>query len=179
MELFKLIIFSTSLFLFGASAFFDTTLIYLFLNMTYKSRISHENTYDPMMILVNLINIMMHLIVYQFNYFVKAINKNQYGLMVTSAYNYLDDKVVRIKNLIFHWVVLLPMKFVMRKTLGSLMDESVVNAIKDMKINKSINENQQMPVIKRTPISKEIKLETNQDISNFLDSLMKENKKTN
>ena len=196
MELFKLIIFSTSLFLFGPGTFFDTVLIYLFLNLTYKSGINYNNTYDPMMVLVNLINIMMHLIVYQFHDFVKALNKTQYGSIAVSTYNYLDDKVTRIKQIIFHWFVLLPMKFVMRKTIGSLMDESVLNTIKDMKVNKNSQLQNQGPnetsldarargfasagpIIRKTEISKEIKLETNQDISNFLDRLLDENKKSN
>ena len=177
MELFKLIIFSTSLFLFGSGAFFDTMLIYLFLTLTYKTNINYSNNLDPMAILINLINIMMHLIVYQFNDFVKAIDKTKYGSLAVSSYNYLDSKVVQIKNLIFHWLVLIPVKFLMGKTIGTLLDDDMIKAIKEMKANSA--NIKQAPTIKKTVVSSEVKLETNADISNFLDRLLDENKKTN
>jgi hypothetical protein len=174
MELFKLLIFSTCLFLFGTGALFDTLLIYLFLNMAYKSKISYVNTLDPTMFLVNLINIMMHLIVYQFNDFIKIINQTYGGRLLISSYNYLDELVVRVKTLFFHWIVLTPMKYVMSKTMGSLINEDVMKTIKEIKTTN----NGQIPVIKKTLVSPDIKLETNQDISNFLDRLLEQNKKT-
>lgn len=180
MELFKLMIFSTSLFLFGYGVLFETMLIYLFLTITYKTNINYNNTLDPMTIFVNLINIMMHLIVYQFDNFVKSINKTRYGSLAISTYNYLDSKVVQIKNLIFHWLVLIPIKFILGKTIGTLLDDNVIKAIKEIKQTKLNRNNiKQTPTIKRSLVSSKVKLETNADISNFLDRLLDENKKIN
>lgn len=142
MELFTLIIFSTSLFLFGANAYilFGTMLIYSFLIIIYKTNINYGNNLD-------LINIALQLIIYQFNNFVKAINKTRYGSLIINFYNYLDSIIVQIKKLIFN-------KFIMNKTIRTLLDSKIVK------------EN-----------STNIKLETNIDISNFLDGLLNENKK--
>lgn len=176
MELFKLIIFSTSLFFFGSGALFDTMIIYLFLMMTYKTNINYNNNLDHLMLLVNLINIMMHLIVYQFYVFVVAINKTKYGNLAVTSYNYLDSKVAQIKNLMFNWLVLLPVKFVMGKTIGTLLNDDMIKVIKELKANGS--NIKQTPTIKNTGFSSDVKLETNADISKFLDRLLNENKKT-
>lgn len=145
MELFTLIIFSTSLFLFGANAciLFGTMLIYSFLIIIYKTNINYLNNLD-----------LMTVFIYQFNNFVKAINKTRYGSLIINFYNYLDSIIVQIKKLIFNWLVLIPGKFIMNKTIRTLLDSKIVK------------EN-----------STNIKLETNIDISNFLDGLLNENKK--
>jgi hypothetical protein len=174
MDLFKLIIFSTSLSLFSSSTLFDMMLIYLFLTITYKTNIYYNNNSDLVGVLVNTINIMMHLMVYQFNNFVNVINKTKYGSLAISSYNYLDSKVVKIKTIIFNWLVLVPVKFVIEKTMGTL-DEDMNKEIREMKLT-NIN---QEPVIKKTVVGSKVKLETNADISNFLDKLLDENKKTN
>ena len=137
--------------------------------MTYKTNNNYDNNLDPITLLVNLINIMMHLLVYQFNDFVKAINKTKYGSLIVSSYNYLDSKVVQIKNLIFNWLVLIPVKFIMGKTIRTLLDG---NMIKTNRTNIK-----QIPTIKKNDVSSEVKLETNADIFNFLDRLLDENKK--
>jgi hypothetical protein len=174
MDLFKLIIFSTSLSLFSSSTLFDMMLIYLFLTITYKTNIYYNNNSDLVGVLVNTINIMMHLMVYQFNNFVNVINKTKYGSLAISSYNYLDSKVVKIKTIIFNWLVLVPVKFVIEKTMGTL-DEDMNKEIREMKLT---NINQEL-IIKKTVVGSEGKLETNADISNFLDKLLDENKKTN
>ena len=162
MELFKLIIFSTSLFLLGSGSLFDITLIYLFLKMVYKTNINYNNNIGPIDILVNLINIMMHFVIYQFDNFVNSINKTQSGSFVISSYNYLDSKIVHYKTMFFNWLIFLPIKYLMAKSINKLK----------FKYNKQTSE------IKKLSVDSAIKLETNADISNFLDKLLDENKKT-
>jgi len=166
MELFKLIICITILFLFNLSVLVDTILIYLFLMITYKTNINYDNNFDPTIMIINLINVIMHLIIYQFNNFVKAINKTKYGILIISSYNYLDSKVIQIKNFIFYQVVLNPIKFVIGKTIGTIYNNDI---IKELKVN-NINQNN---VIKKTIISSKVTLETNDDIYNFLNKLEK------
>lgn len=168
MELFKLIICITILFFFNLSVLVDTILIYLFLMINYKTNINYDNNVDPIIMTINLINIIMHLIIYQFNNFVKAINKTKYGILIIYSYDYLDSKVIQIKNLIFYQVVLNPIKFVIGKTIGTIYNNDI---IKELKVN-NINQNN---VIKKTISSSEVTLETNDDIYNFLNKLEKNN----
>lgn len=152
MELFKLLFFSTFLLLFGS--LFDAILIYLFLTITYKTNITYNNNFDLTDSVINLINIIMHFIIYQFNNFVIMLNKTKYGFIVISLYNYLDSKIVKIKKNIFSWFILQPIKFIIGKTIRRIFFQDSL-----YKLDSS-------------SITSKVKLETNTDIYNFLDKLL-------
>jgi len=152
MELVKLLFFTTFILLFGS--LFDAILIYLFLTITYKTNITYNNNFNLTDSIINLINIIMHFIIYQFDIFVIMLNKTKYGFLITSSYNYLDSKIVKIKKNIFSWFILQPTKFIIRKTI------------------KHISFQDSLYKLESSSITSKVKLETNTDIYNFLDKLL-------
>ncbi len=194
MELLQLIIFSLCYSFMSASTFFDTVLICLFLKITYKTNLLQANQYDPTSVLLNLVNIMLHLMVYQMGVMIEITKQNNIGNKVICTYNQLNTKYVQLRNKLLHWVLFTPMKFVMKKAIGNLVDETAMEEIKKlsqmqaqkMASGSGSNEHLQgfglgfnnIPKLPKTTISPNIKLNSNQDINNFLDGLL-ESKKTN
>jgi hypothetical protein len=152
MELLKLLFFTTFILLFGS--LFDAILIYLFLTITYKTNITYNNNFNFTDSIINLINIIMHFIIYQFNIFIIMLNKTKYGFLITSSYNYLDSKIVKIKKNIFSWFILQPTKFIIGKII------------------KHISFQDSLYKLDSSSITSKVKLETNTDIYNFLDKLL-------
>jgi hypothetical protein len=152
MELLKLLFFTTFILLFGS--LFDAILIYLFLIITYKTNITYNNNFNFTDSIINLINIIMHFIIYQFNIFIIMLNKTKYGFLITSSYNYLDSKIVKIKKNIFSWFILQPTKFIIGKII------------------KHISFQDSLYKLDSSSITSKVKLETNTDIYNFLDKLL-------
>jgi hypothetical protein len=155
MDLIKLIFFNASLFLFSYSVLINIILIYLFLNMIYKMKVSYSDNLDTMYVIINLINITMHMIIYKIYNIIDTMNKTFIGNLIISSYNYLDSKITYYKNQLF----LFPIRFIINKVFGIPLDNDIIN-----KFNK------QSPVIKKTKIN--TKLETNIEISNFLDEIL-------
>ena len=92
MELLQLILFSFLYSLMNTGTFFYTILIYLFLNLIYKkNNILNTNNFDPSMIIINFINIILHLLVYQMGLLVNIIKKNQYGNKVFNINNNINN----------------------------------------------------------------------------------------
>lgn len=150
MELLKIIFFTTGFFTLSTGAFFNIMLYYLFINLIYKTKPT-LNISDPVMIFFNLLNILIHLIYNQMIKLVNIAKKNKSGSIIINSYTYLNNQVVRIKNILVKWIILIPMKYVMKKTFNNLLNE-------EPKTNK-ITE-----------------LKNNQDIMNFLDRLSNKNK---
>lgn len=155
MDLIKLIFFNASLFLFSYSVLINIILIYLFLNMIYKMKVSYSDNLDTMYVIINLINITMHMIIYKIYNIIDTMNKTFIGNLIISSYNYLDSKITYYKNQLF----LFPIRFIINKVFGISLDNDIIN-----KFNK------QSPVIKKMKIN--TKLETNIEISNFLDEIL-------
>jgi hypothetical protein len=95
------------------------------------------------------------MIIYKIYNVIDAINKTFIGNLIISSYNYLDSKITYYKNQLF----LFPIRFIINKVFGISLDNDIIN-----KFNK------QSPVIKKTKIN--TKLETNIEISNFLDEIL-------
>ena len=145
MELLQLIFFSFSYSLMNTGTFFNTILIYLFLKLTYKkNNILNTNNFDPSMILINFINIILHLLVYQMGLLVDIIKKNQYGNQVFNIYNNINIKYILLKNKLLYYIIFIPTKLVTKKVIKYIDIEDNTN----------------------------IQLKSNQDINKFLDGLL-------
>ena len=145
MELLQLILFSFSYSLMNTGTFFYTILIYLFLNLIYKkNNILNTNNFDPSMIIINFINIILHLLVYQMGLLVNIIKKNQYGNQVFNIYNNINNKYVLLKNKLLYYIIFIPTKLVTKKVIKYIDIEDNTN----------------------------IQLKSNQDINKFLDGLL-------
>jgi len=145
MELLQLILFSFSYSLMNTGTFFYTILIYLFLNLIYKeNNILNTNNFDPSMILINFINIILHLLVYQMGLLVDIIKKNQYGNQVFNIYNNINIKYILLKNKLLYYIIFIPTKLVTKKVIKYIDIEDNTN----------------------------IQLKSNQDINKFLDGLL-------
>ena len=87
MELLQLIFFGFSYSYMSTGTFFNTLLLYLFLNLTYKNNnLLNSNNFDPTILIVNFIKIMLHLLVYQMGLLVNVISKNKHGNKIISIY---------------------------------------------------------------------------------------------
>lgn len=185
MELLQLIIFSLCYTFMSAGTFFDTCLIYLFLRITYKSNMIQFNQNDPMSIMLNLTNIMLHLMVYQMGIMIEFAKQNTLGDRIISGYNILNLRYINLRNKVLHWILYKPMKFALGKVVGNLMDDQALNEIKKMSMEQSVNLNfnpNTLPKIPKTQINPDLKLDSNHDINNFLDGLLANanlNKKNN
>lgn len=150
MELLQFILFGVAYNYLNINYFINFIIFILFLKVVYNSNIKLINNIDPLIIFCNMINIMLHLIVYQ----TQKINKNltNYTIIkyVSDSYSYLNNKFMFIKNRVFNYIFLRTTKIV---------------------LNKPNNNLQIKPIIKKTNIDT-IKLNTNKDISDFLDKLL-------
>lgn len=147
MELLQLIFFTFSYNFMNTGNFFNTILIYLFLKLVYKKNNIINSNLDPSMIIINFLNIFLHLLVYQLGLLISIMKQNIYCNKVITLYNNLNIKYISIKNKIIHNIVFILLKLGMSK---------MFNLSEEIKLNKD--------------------LKTNQDISNFLDGLLEKNK---
>ncbi len=147
MELLQLIFFTFSYNFMNTRNFFNTILIYLFLKLVYKKNNIINSNLDPSMIIINFLNIFLHLLVYQLGLLISIMKQNIYCNKVITLYNNLNIKYISIKNKITHNIVFILLKLGMSK---------MFNLSEEIKLNKD--------------------LKTNQDISNFLDGLLEKNK---
>ena len=138
MELLQLILFSFLYSLMNTGTFFYTILIYLFLNLIYKkNNILNTNNFDPSMIIINFINIILHLLVYQMGLLVNIIKKNQYGNQVFNIYNNINNKYVLLKNKLLYYIIFIPTKLVTKKVIKYIDIEDNTNI--QLKSNQDIN----------------------------------------
>jgi len=145
MELLQLIFFGFSYSYMSTGTFFNTLLLYLFLNLTYKNNnLLNSNNFDPTILIVNFIKIMLHLLVYQMGLLVNVISKNKHGNKIISIYNNINNKYIILKNKLLYYVLLIPTKLITRKVIKYF----------DMENNSNIQ------------------LKSNQDINRFLDGLL-------
>ena len=129
----------------NTGTFFYTILIYLFLNLIYKkNNILNTNNFDPSMIIINFINIILHLLVYQMGLLVNIININQFGNQLFNIYNNINNKYVLLKNKLLYYIIFIPTKLVTKKVIKYIDIEDNTN----------------------------IQLKSNQDINKFLDGLL-------
>lgn len=147
MELLQLIFFTFSYNFMNTGNFFNTILIYLFLKLVYKKNNIINSNLDPSMIIINFLNIFLHLLVYQLGLLISIMKQNIYCNKVITLYNNLNIKYISIKNKITHNIVFILLKLGMSK---------MFNLSEEVKLNRD--------------------LKTNQDISNFLDGLLEKNK---
>ena len=148
MELLQLIFFTFSYNFMSVGNFFNTILIYLFLKLVYKKNNIINSNLDPSMIIINFLNILLHLLVYQMGLMINVMKQNVYYNKVITLYNNMNNKYVSIKNKILHYIIFIPLKLGMSKMLNNISRE----------VNSNTN------------------LKSNQDINIFLDGLLEKNK---
>jgi hypothetical protein len=145
MELLQLIFLVFSYSVMSTRTFFNTVLVYLFLNLTYKkNNLVNSNNFDLSLIFINLINLILHLLVYQMGLLVNIIKKNQYGNQIINIYNNINTKYLLLKNKLLYYVIFYPLKLINKKVMNYINIENNTN----------------------------IHLKSNQDINKFLDGLI-------
>lgn len=145
MELLQLIFLVFSYSVMSTGTFFNTVLVYLFLNLTYKkNNIVNSNNFDLSLIFINLINLILHLLVYQMGLLVNIIKKNQYGNQIINIYDNINTKYLLLKNKLLYYVIFYPLKLINKKVMNYINIENNTN----------------------------IHLKSNQDINKFLDGLI-------
>jgi hypothetical protein len=169
MELLKLIIWGTCTYFYGYGISFNIIVFHLFLNLVYRANIQYSNNLDLYTIIIILINIMIHIIIYYFNEFIYRVNKTWIGYNIIYAYNFIDEKITKIKSIIINQIMGKTIRFIWNMSKTLLLDESVNETLQILK-SKNIFGHINAP---------KIKLKTNSDINNFLDNLLLNNKTTN
>lgn len=145
MELLQLIFLVFSYSVMSTGTFFNTVLVYLFFNLTYKkNNLVNSNNFDLSLIFINLINLILHLLVYQMGLLVNIIKKNQYGNQIINIYNNINTKYLLLKNKLLYYVIFYPLKLINKKVMNYINIENNTN----------------------------IHLKSNQDINKFLDGLI-------
>lgn len=159
MELFKTILFSTSLYLYGYGVLFDLMLVYFFLSAVNKTKtnITYQLTFDS--IFINLIKMFIQLFIYNFNILVAKVNKTTPGWFLIKSYQYVDNKLVKFKQSVFTKVFGMLVKRAMTGMFSVLLDDQVFK----------------VPKLNRTS---EYRLSTNAEVSDFLDRLLDKKNKT-
>ena len=148
MELLQLIFFTFSYNFMSTGNFFNTVLIYLFLKLTYKkNNMTNINNFDPSMIIINFLNISLHLLVNQLSLLINMINQNIYGNQVIETYKKININYITLKNKTLYYLLSIPFKLGMKKVINNF--------------NYDENSN--------------IQLKSNQDINKFLDGLLDKN----
>jgi len=190
MELLRLIIFSLCYSFMSTSTLFDTVMIYSFISISYKTNILQNNNYDPISIFMNSINTMMYLLVIQMNLIIAILKEYKYSKKVISIYEQLNNKYVKLRNKLLYFILFKPMQFVMKRAFGNLFDQSILEQIKKMGqlqlqsqaekngLDNQINLKDFLNDLQKPSLpAQNIKLNTRQDIDNFLDSLLEEKDK--
>ena len=170
MALLKLVLVVIAFSFLNITTFYNLIIISLFLKIIYKMNFTSVNDSDPIMLMVNITNIFMHLISYQISNFISKVNNNIFSYILTK-YNYWNNKFIKLKSNIISY----PMKFFMKKLINNSLNNDAINIIQQIKLQTK-NNLQHIPNIKKTIINPDIKLNTNKDISNFLDNLLDNNK---
>lgn len=137
MELLQLIFFTFSYNFMSYGNFFNTILIYLFLKLVYKKNNIMISNLDPSMIIINFLNIILHLLVYQLNLLIDVIKQNVHGNKIIRIYNEINNYYVSIKNKILYNIVLVPLKFGMSKLSSKV--ESNINLKSKQDINNFLD----------------------------------------
>jgi hypothetical protein len=163
MELLQFIIFSMSYSFMSINEFIKCVLIFLFLKINYENKILEYNPYDNISVLMNLIKMTIHFMVYQMVIIIKVIKQYNFGNRVICTYNKLNFKYIELKNKLLNFILFTPIKFLMNKLICYLFK------------NKLNFNNTFIPRLPKTNMKSYVKLETTQDINNFLDELLDEN----
>ncbi len=146
--------------------------------------------FDPIILFMNVINILLHLFVFYISNLVDSLGKNNWCNWIFTKYSYFNNKYVGIKNTIIHSITLFPLKFLMGKLVNKSNNQpnqsnptmepfNITNIIQQIKLenrNGINNGVQTIPNIKKQVIDPSIQLNTNKEISNFLDNLLVNNK---
>jgi len=146
MELLQLIFFTFSYNYMSTGLFLNTLFFYLLLKLTYKkNNITIQNNLDPTVIIVNLLNIILHILFNQIILLINKIKNNNNFNKIISSYNIINNKYVILRNKTLYYIIFTPLKFVMKK------------------------------LIKNIDLNTNIELKSNQDINMFLDGLLDKN----
>jgi hypothetical protein len=159
MELLQLILFGICYSFMNTLVLFDTIFIFIFLKINYKTQIIDYNPYNNISVLINFINIIIYLTIYYINIIFYVVKQNNFGNMIICTYNHINSKYIKIKNKILYYTLVTPVIFIIKKIFNNL--------VKKFEINKNLIDKQNMYNLNYTH-----KLQTNQDINNFLDRLI-------
>jgi hypothetical protein len=134
MEILQFIFFTISYNLMTTANFFNTIIIYLFLKLVYKKNNITIINLDPSMIIINFLNILLHLIEYQLILLLNIIKNNEYGNKIINSYNDINMKYITIKNKILQFIIFIPIKLGMLKYTNNEVKSSI-----QLKSNQDIN----------------------------------------
>ena len=168
MELLQFIIISTSYLFMSANKFFECAFIFLFFKINYENRTLEYNPHDHISVLMNLINMTIHYTVYQMVIIVKVIKQYNFGNSVICTYDKINFKFIELKNNLINYIIFSPIKFIMKKLLWYLLN----NKLKFNSPSAFISTTTPTSRLHKTNMNPCVKLETNQDINNFLDGLL-------
>jgi hypothetical protein len=134
MEILQFIFFTISYNLMTTTNFFNTIIIYLFLKLVYKKNNITIINLDPSMIIINFLNILLHLIEYQLILLLNIIKNNEYGNKIINSYNNINMKFITIKNKILQFIIFIPIKLGVLKYTNNEVKSSI-----QLKSNQDIN----------------------------------------
>jgi len=157
MELLQLVFFSGGYLLLESNTFYMLLLINLLLKCVRRVNMTIPNTndIDIVTVFINIISLSLNLFIFQMNMLYGILNNNYYCNKVFVLYDYLNSKYLFVRSAMLQTIIMAPLKYLFSHNIN-----------KNMKIgeNDKVKE-----VLKR---NKEVKLENNKDISNFLDNLL-------
>lgn len=157
-ELLRLIIFTTCAFTLNFSNFINFLLGYLCIKISLKSQ-NVTNIFDPIIMFSNILNLFIHLVTFQINYYINQLNKTKIGSIFFSVYNLANNKLVQIQNYIFYEFLIKPIKFLFQDYLNPFLINSSNYQIQ--KDNSNIQ-----------PIN----LSNDKEVNDFLDKILADSK---
>jgi hypothetical protein len=90
--------------------FLNTLFFYLLLKLTYKkNNITIQNNLDPTVIIVNLLNIILHILFNQIILLINKIKNNNYVNKIISSYNKINNKYVILRNKTLYYIIFTPL----------------------------------------------------------------------
>jgi hypothetical protein len=149
MELFETVLI-LSIYLFTNYSIFSILIFKLLIKSIYYNKSIVINTADPFTILINILNIIFHMLYTVYNMGSMLMMQNKYYTTIFNVYDFFNQKFLFIKNTLVQYLFVKPFNYLIGSKLTSLSLEN-----------------------NTTPI----KLKNNKEISSFLDNLLEEHKK--
>jgi hypothetical protein len=155
MELFESLLI-LSIYLFTNYSIISVLILKLLIKSIYYNKSTVIDTSDPFTIVINILNILFHMIYTIYNMGTMLMMQNKYYSTIFNVYNFFNQKFLFIKNTMVQYLFVIPFNYFIGSKLTSLTS-----------LTSLTTENNNTP----------IKLKNNKEIGSFLDNLLEEHKK--
>ena len=146
MELFETLLI-LSIYLFTNYSILSVFILKLLIKSIYYNKTTVIETSDPFTIVINILNIIFHMVYTIYNMGTMLMMQNKYYSTIFCVYDFFNQKFLCVKNTLVQYLFVKPFNYFIGSKLSTFENN--------------------------TPI----KLKNNKDIGSFLDNLLEEHKK--